>query len=725
MNIYPIQTNFTSGILTPRLWSRSDTQEYRNGVKDSNNMITLRQGPIQSRNGTLFVEDLGNVYSRPFGFQLIPNSVTGEAFTAIVSDDGVLKIVGATGALFQEEIVNNSFSVSLDGWGKVFTNGSSSVNWSNGSAILNPQKVLSGLSAGVSQLVSAPAGTENDDRTISFSSKIGETTVASTTRISVGTTEGANNLASEDFLSNTGSLIFNPGGLATYWITFSCTNEQVQPLGPPVKPGFEPVPTETYGSRTLLSTSSSLTSSAPVEFLHDWTAADIQNLHVEMSPNESSMYFVCQNIAPHKLNFDLDTNILTFIEVAFTDLPVSWVTGNFPTTMGFFQGRSWWAGVESKPQTFWGSKSNDESTATNELEDLTLGALANDALEFTLSRSGRIRWIEGGRNLIIGTTSGEFLINGSNGIITPDDIFVSQQSSEGGDTVNAVKIGNMIMFVSGDGRRLLGTRYYEDQNQWRAQEISFTAENLTLGKRIIQIAYARNPESIIWCLLDDGSLIGCTYDPFNNLIGWHKHSIGFVQGIATVEKSGFSILIATVQRVINGSTVTYIEELGQDYMDSYISIETTSVDISIPHLGGETVLVKIDDAQHPDITLDANGDGTLQYFSNVAVIGLEMPVFVRTLEPDFGSQAGTSMGFNKRWSEITARIESSALPQINGERPKVRSPSTLQNYREPNATRDATVKNLGFNDGSVFISQALPYKLTLTGLFGKMAQNKT
>ena len=214
------------------------------------------------------------------------------------------------------------------------------------------------------------------------------------------------------------------------------------------------------------------------------------------------------------------------------------------------------------------------------------------------------------------------------------------------------------------GENLLAIRYQEDQNQWRANEISFTAENLTQNKKIINIAYARNPESIIWCLLDDGTLIGCTYDPYTETMGWHKHSIANVLGISVSEKAGFSILTLTVQRVINGQAVTYVEELGSDYMDSYSVIETTSENISVPHLAGQEVIVKINDAQHPNITLDSNGDGVLNYFEDKAVMGLEMPISITTLEPDFGSQAGTSMGFNKRFNEITARIYQSAVPLI-------------------------------------------------------------
>ena len=119
-----------------------------------------------------------------------------------------------------------------------------------------------------------------------------------------------------------------------------------------------------------------------------------------------------------------------------------------------------------------------------------------------------------------------------------------------------------------------------------------------------------------------------------------------------------------------------------------------------------------------------NGDGVLDYFEDTAVVGVEMPISITTLEPDFGSNAGTSMGFNKRWSSITTRFYDSAMPVINGQRPPVRNPATPQGNREPNKTTDATVSNLGYNNGSITITQTLPYKLTLTGIFGKMEQNK-
>jgi hypothetical protein len=100
-----------------------------------------------------------------------------------------------------------------------------------------------------------------------------------------------------------------------------------------------------------------------------------------------------------------------------------------------------------------------------------------------------------------------------------------------------------------------------------------------------------------------------------------------------------------------------------------------------------------------------------------------MPISITTLETDLGSQAGSSMGYKKRYSEITARIYQSAVPLINGRREKVRYPETPMGFRQPDLTGDVTVNNLGYNDGSIKITQSLPYKLTITGLFGKMTQN--
>ena len=86
-------------------------------------MIVTRHGPMESRNGTQFFESLGDNYARPFPFQLIPNNVTGEAFSAVAVEDGRLIVNGASGSVFQDDLTNTSFNVGLTNWTRIYTAG--------------------------------------------------------------------------------------------------------------------------------------------------------------------------------------------------------------------------------------------------------------------------------------------------------------------------------------------------------------------------------------------------------------------------------------------------------------------------------------------------------------------------------------------------------------------------------------------------------------------------
>ncbi|GAI81163.1 unnamed protein product, partial [marine sediment metagenome] len=86
------------------------------------------------------------------------------------------------------------------------------------------QKITNGDPSGVSQFVNVPVGTENEDRTISFVSSMISGSAQSAMVISVGSTFGGNDLASQLFSTDNGEMVFNPNGITSYWITFSCFN---------------------------------------------------------------------------------------------------------------------------------------------------------------------------------------------------------------------------------------------------------------------------------------------------------------------------------------------------------------------------------------------------------------------------------------------------------------------------------------------------------------------
>jgi hypothetical protein len=52
-----IQTNFTAGELSPRLYAHVDVNKYKNGLKTATNCRVLPHGPVIRRNGTQYIED--------------------------------------------------------------------------------------------------------------------------------------------------------------------------------------------------------------------------------------------------------------------------------------------------------------------------------------------------------------------------------------------------------------------------------------------------------------------------------------------------------------------------------------------------------------------------------------------------------------------------------------------------------------------------------------------
>ena len=135
------------------------------------------------------------------------------------------------------------------------------------------------------------------------------------------------------------------------------------------------------------------------------------------------------------------------------------------------------------------------------------------------------------------------------------------------------------------------------------------------------------------------------------------------------------------------------------------------------------VSVTVDDATHPDVTLNSSGDATLDFAGSRIVIGLSYTARMKTLPLDPGSQTGSAMSMKKRWNDIVVRVLDSALPIINGDRQPDRSPATPMDETEPDRSQDIRTRDIGWDQfARVTIEQDLPRNLTVTGIFGEMSE---
>ena len=392
----------------------------------------------------------------------------------------------------------------------------------------------------------------------------------------------------------------------------------------------------------------------------------------------------------------------------------------FPSAVVFYEQRLWYGGTSHKPQTLWASK-------TGIYEDFDLGAKASDGLSYAIAsdRVNNIKWMAAQRVLIVGTSGGEFRITGGNeSAITPTNVDVRRQTSYGSKIGRPAYVGSDVFFIQRSGTQVRNVAYKWESDSFQSDDITFLAEHITEGG-LTALSYSHVPDSILLALRADGVLIMLTYDPSQEVVGWHRHTTdGEYKSLAVISEDGPDQFWLVVKRTIGGVVKQYVElytpEIYLDSMISYSGSATASVS-GLAHLEGKTVQITADGAVHPDLVV-SSGAIALNYTASDIKVGLKYISKLTPTRPGANAGSGTTLGKMKRWNEIFVRLDRSSIPKINGQRPPVRSPGTNFGNEEPTATEDINIRNLGYDrDGRILIEQDLPLACHIVSLFGTLS----
>lgn len=238
--------------------------------------------------------------------------------------------------------------------------------------------------------------------------------------------------------------------------------------------------------------------------------------------------------------------------------------GNYAGCGAFFEQRLVRGRTNNKPQTLFGS-------VIGSFENMNVSSpvQADDAFEFTLNakKVNEIRWIVAMNDLMVGTSDSEWKISaGTNETtITPTAVATKVQSRYGSSHVQPQVIGNTILFIESSGRVVRDFIYSLEVDSFDGKDLTIMAQHIFEGKEIVDWAYQQHPDSIIWCVLDDGTLAGLTYMREHEIWGWHRHETdGEIESVACISTDyGTDEVYFVVKRTINGSQVRYIERLSQ------------------------------------------------------------------------------------------------------------------------------------------------------------------
>ena len=555
-------TNFTAGELSPRLDGRTDLNKYFNGSKTLQNMVVHPHGGASRRPGTKFIHEVkaSSAQTRliPFEFSTTQTYVLelGNEYMRFYKDGGII----TEG--------NKTITAITKANPAVVT--SSSHGYSNGDYV-----IISSV-AGMNQV---------NGRTFKVANK--------TTNTFELQDVDANNIDSSDYQTYTSGGVANKiYEIATPYTTANIPTvkfAQSADIMYLVHPSYAIRELTRTGHTSWTITTPTLTTSADKTVSgvtkanpgvvttstdHGYTEGDFVTFTNigGMTQLNGNVYKV--GTVGSSTTFNLQdsggTNLNTGSYGTFsaggsdtvnklTDPVLNTTTDYYPSSVTFFEQRLVFAGSNNNPQSVWFSKS---AAYTN----FTTGVNDTDAMVYTIASNkvNAIRFMSAQRSLIIGTVGGEFVVSasGTTSPITPTNIQIQRQTAHGAANQDAIQIENVTMFLQRAKRKIRELTYNLNIDQYQTQDMTLLAEHITDGG-ILEMAYQQEPDSILWCVRNDGTLLGFTYARAEEVVGWHKHVLGGVFGEATITVSDYGNIATGTTITItksDGSSVTFTSE---------------------------------------------------------------------------------------------------------------------------------------------------------------------
>lgn len=441
-----------------------------------------------------------------------------------------------------------------------------------------------------------------------------------------------------------------------------------------------------------------------------------------------------------------DHNNWTFATLSITGSPSPGLGGanNRPSVVSFFEQRLVFGNTNNNPQTLWFSKNGD-------YDNFTTGTADDDALVYTIASNqvNAIRYLSATRVLTVGTSGGEYVLTSTNdGPVTPTTTLIRKYSNYGTATIEPVQVADVTLFVQRGSRKIREFKFVGDVNTggYQAPDMTILAEHVTKGG-ITQMAYQQEPDSVVWCIRADGTLLGMTYRREEEVVAWHKHVIGgaFSSGQAVVESiatlptdSGEDSLFMVVKRTIDSVTKRYVEKLkpfdfgsvatAAHFVDSGLSYSgsATTTLTGLYHLRGETLNVLANGSSHPDKTV-SDGGITLNFSATTAAVGFNFTSSMQTLRIEAGSVDGTSQGKPKRIHGITLRLFETVGIEVGNnstdvDRIPFRDSSMDMDTAVPLFTGDKDIEfRGGFDeDDRIYIQQSQALPMTILAFYPRL-----
>lgn len=671
-NTRAIRFSFASGEITPEMFGRVDAERYASGVKTAKNFITLPHGPAEARPGFQYI---GNTKTHTKKSRLIPFSFNAEQTYALEFGDQYIRI------------------------------------WTQGGQL---------TSAGVPVEVATPY-LEADLFDLHY---VQSADVMTIVHPSYPPKE----------LRRTGALTWTFGSITTGPIITPPTGVSSATAGP----GGGTPTNHTYVVTSIakgtleeslisLTTTKSWDLSVTGNVINlSWAAVtDAIRYNVYKDVNGDYGYigtaggtsFTDDNIKPDS------ENTPSYSQLVFGS------AGAYPRAVTYHEQRRCFAGSNNKPQSIWTTRTGSEQNFS-----YYIPTRDNDPIDVTVKARevNTVRHLVPLGDLIALTTAGEWMISsGDSFALTPSSIRVRPQGYVGASNVQPAVTESSALYCAAEGGHVRELTY-DKGGALRSLDISLLATHLFDYYTISDISFAKGPTPILWAVRSDGTLLGMTYLPSQQVVGWHQHTTdGTFESVCCITENGESALYAVVSRTIGGATKRYVERLKTRYfatladafhVDCGLTYDgsPTAIISGLDHLEGKSVAILADGAVHPRRTV-TGGAVTLEAAASKVHVGLPITADLETLPLALQMEA-LGQGRYKNVSQVWLRVYRSSGIFVGPSFDKLTE--AKQRHNEPYGTPPAlktdelqvTTLPKWTADGTVCIRQSDPLPLTIVSM---------
>lgn len=251
--------------------------------------------------------------------------------------------------------------------------------------------------------------------------------------------------------------------------------------------------------------------------------------------------------------------------------------GDYPSAVSYIQQRLTFGGSNNNPTSGWLSQSGKFKNFTK-----SIPTVDSDAVTFRLvgQQVNPIRHFVELSTPIAFTESGEWSIDGdASGIIRPSAVNARQNTSEGCAQLRPLVVGSSVIYLQALGSIIRDLAFNYLRGKFEGDDQTTFSSHLFEGYTIVDWAYQKTPNSIIWAVRSDGVLLSYTLIKDQQISAWAKHDTdGLVENVCCIPEGGEYATYLVVKRTINGSVKRYVERMTTRFVTQATIVDFVGMD---------------------------------------------------------------------------------------------------------------------------------------------------